>query len=437
MRNKILAVIILLICVLQINVFALPENIINAKNLIQTHKFEVSMSAANTADSVIGYLNSEISGLLSEDIELYDVALTDFRAATPVGVDGYGGFSFTAELRYDGYRITTDIINGVINTSRVVVTAVSGSETVETGEELILSAEAFEISGVKYEWYRAESKDAPGVLIDEAVEKTYYPDTGTPHSAYYYCVCNGVRSNYLNVKVIPRFQPVEKIELINSAVYMGIAANLNFIVYPDNATYRDLTWSVYDMDGQARVENGKLVPVKPGNVTVMAVVKNGLGEGIDFAESFTLTVLPEKTVVPVGYELDISDISGISSAVTASNEAGIYPLSKTDIRRIISKSRLSAGKLYTLCGFSFGETAIDCTVTLESYTGYVTVITEADGKHSYQTVETKDGKIDLKNAKSVVLMAEKKFEQAWLLAPMLVVPFLGLAVTVVFIKRKK
>ncbi len=438
MAKKIASAMLLFFCLMQINVLALPENIVSARDSVQSHKFEVSMSAANTADEITDYLNMEISELLSDDeVELYDVALTDFRAATSTGEGGYGSFSFVAELRYNGYRATTDILHGVINTSRVVITAASGSDTVQTGEALLLSAEAFEINSVEYQWYRADSKNNTGAAVIGENKKTYTPPTDEPYSAYFYCVCNGVRSNYMQIHVIPRFQPVERIELKNSVFYVGMPANINFNVFPENATNKDVVWSVYNSDGQAVMEKGKLIPIKPGKIILMAVIKNGLGENEDFAESFALNVQPEKTVVPDSIKLDPSHISGLSEAYSLNGKKPeLAEMPKNDIRKAVTESGITWGKLHTVCGFSIIGEDVSCSFKLDGYNGEITLVTVNDGVYSSDIVDASDGIFHVADADSVIVLAEKEFEPAWLLTPMLSVPVIGLG-SVIIKKRRK
>ncbi len=430
-KTVLLTVVLLLF---QMRVFAVPDDLIRTKDEIESYVYEVSMSTANTHDDITQYLTEQTESMLVGDTVLYDIAVTEFTAASSSGDGGEGEFTFVAELRCGEYRLTTSQISGVINTSRVVVTVASGSPQVTQGEPLLLSAEAFEISGAKYEWYRSSVRNGVGERIDGANKKTYSPPTDSAYSAYFYCVCNGVRSNYVEIQVLPPFKPVQSIELKFDTVYEGDAVQLDHVIKPDDASNKEVEWTVYGNDGKARITDGVFYAEGAGAVTVVAVIKNGIAENTDFAESFTVTVLTKPRPKPTVQQINI-DVSGIpdlgkvyaSVPVDAADKTvGFYPISKGEARKIVDMSGLDGDGYYTLTSFSRQGTSADkYEATLSSYRGELILISQKGEEITHGVLQAEDGSFVLGDFDKAVILVKKEFEPAWLLASLLTVPIVG------------
>ncbi len=440
MIKKTTAILLLIICLLPIRIFALPDDIVKTRDAIQGQVYDVSMSAANTSSEVQAYITSLIEGLLVGQTRLNDIAITSFTSASAGGEGSAGGFSFVAELRNGGYRMTTDEIFGTINTSRVVVTVASGNSQVEENEPLLLSAEAFEIPKVKYEWYRADNKGDAGIKIDGANKKTYAPDTSGPYTAYFYCVCNGVRSNYVKIDVDPSFKPVKDIQLNIGQIYEGDSVLLSYSILPDNASSKDITWTVYPSTGDAAISDGMLIARKAGNISLVAIVKNGINENTDYAESFSVTIEKKMSAVPPTQRInvDVTELENVKDAyvisvnVSKDKEITFSPISKTERRRLISSSEFDPDRYMTLDAFSTlgGEKGDVYKLTLSEPYSEIVAVTVKNGKTEYVALKPNEGKLTLDSFDSVVLMAEKPFEPAWMLLAVLAVPIVGASVLI-------
>jgi len=90
------------------------------------------------------------------------------------------------------------------------------------------------------------------------------------------------------------FVPVESIYGIPTGSLPYIAIPLAGTVMPENATYKKIEWSIAE-DSELNLPNvqldgARLTANEEGTVTVTAVIKDGLGEGKDYSQSFSIVI---------------------------------------------------------------------------------------------------------------------------------------------------
>ena len=106
-----------------------------------------------------------------------------------------------------------------------------------------------------------------------------------------------------------KFVPVEDITGISLSANTLTPLILTGIVEPNNATRKNIVWSIYDTGRtNATINDGNiLITPNSGIVEVLATIVNGIDSGEDFTKLFTITVAQ---FVPV------TDITGVSSTAS-------------------------------------------------------------------------------------------------------------------------
>ncbi len=283
----------------------------SVKKNIEKADFSVSMMEANTQREVTKLLKTKLEEYLTPDVVLHDVAVTYFSPASSGKEDVEGEFKFAAELYCGKYRLTTKIITGVVNTSRVELSVSSGKNDVTEGEIVELYAKPVDIKRPSYEWYRASSENGKGTLIENSDGQTYFPPVDEIYSAYFYCMCGNIKSNSVKITVSAPHVAVEDITLENYQIRVGKSEKLKYSIYPENATDKNVEWAVHPSDGELEMKNGEIIGKKQGRVDVTATVKSSDASAGTFTKTFSVTVL-EKEKDPELKALGI-DTSGLKN----------------------------------------------------------------------------------------------------------------------------
>jgi len=107
------------------------------------------------------------------------------------------------------------------------------------------------------------------------------------------------------------FVPVENIiSGIPTSSYPLIGISLWGTVMPKNATNNKIEWSIKEDGGTlSTLEVNRLTANDDGTVTVTAVIKDGLGKGVDYSQDFDI-LISLKAAIPV------IEIRGIPSSIT-------------------------------------------------------------------------------------------------------------------------
>jgi len=100
-------------------------------------------------------------------------------------------------------------------------------------------------------------------------------------------------SVYATVVVAPPFQPVQEIINVPINAIAGTPLYLTGTVIPSDATYKSITWNVFDAGTTgATISGGTLRTTAEGTVIVTATIKNGNGVGKDYTQNFSIEVKP-------------------------------------------------------------------------------------------------------------------------------------------------
>lgn len=323
-------------------VFAAEEldELESVKNNIEKADFSVSMMEANTQREVTKLLKAKLEEYITPNVILHDVAVTYFSPASSGKEDIEGKFKFAAELYCGKYRLTTEIITGVINTSRVELSVSSGKNDVTKGESVELYAKTVDIENPNYEWYRASSENGRGTQIENADGQTYLPPCDEMYSAYFYCMCNGIKSNSVKITVSAPHVAVEDITLENYQIRVGESEKLKYTVYPENATDKNAEWTIYQSDGEIEIRNGEIIGKKQGRVDIAVTVKSSDTASPAFTKTFSVTVLEkEKEPEIKAFGVDTSGLKNVDAmtlmgvqaemcTVSAMNENDAYNIAK-------------------------------------------------------------------------------------------------------------
>jgi len=115
------------------------------------------------------------------------------------------------------------------------------------------------------------------------------------------------------------FIPVTEIINVPLTAAVGDPLNLKGTVVPGNATYQTFTWSMLDAGTTgATISGGFLNATGTGIALVRATIANGLGEGDDYEQDFSITVNPEG-FISVKYidNITTSTTAGVPLMITA------------------------------------------------------------------------------------------------------------------------
>ncbi|MCL1809110.1 MAG: dockerin type I domain-containing protein [Clostridiales bacterium] len=192
--------------------------------------------------------------------------------------------------------------------------AVSNILSVPTGADLGVPLILSGIAVPMYSTYRTiqwSVKDAGGTGAYIADGKLYTTGLGTVGVTA--TIANGIGLGIPYSKdfdITVKFTPVIHIGQVTNAAWAGFPLLLAGEVYPANATYQDIVWSLSDPGTTgATLVNDVFYASLPGTAVVTATIVNGSAVGTDFV--FNISILVEALFVPV------SDITGIPEAVTA------------------------------------------------------------------------------------------------------------------------
>ena len=106
----------------------------------------------------------------------------------------------------------------------------------------------------------------------------------------------------------PAFVPVADIAMTNaSSVQVNTELTLAGTVAPDNATNKEIEWSVENANGTgAVITNGVFTASKAGAATIKATVINGAGESANYSKTFEITVTGVSDIPQTGDESNLA-----------------------------------------------------------------------------------------------------------------------------------
>ena len=176
---------------------------------------------------------------------------------------------------------------------------VSGAIT--ENNRLTVSASVMPPSNVPlaYQWFRNTTNSNTGGTEETgfgAKENTFWIPTGLAAGTYYfYCevsICGvSVSSEAATVMVQP-IPVTDIISLIPYYIHVG-DFTLSATVSPNNAN-QNIEWRIKDAgDTDATLENNILTTLRPGTVTVTAIIKDGTAIGVDFTRDIDITIRHE------------------------------------------------------------------------------------------------------------------------------------------------
>ena len=200
------------------------------------------------------------------------------------------------------------------------------------------------------------------------------------------------------------FVPVTNITGVPVETEAGKAMRLSATVIPDNATNRQIVWSVKEDGGTgAKIENGALMAVNSGAAVVTATIVSGAAPDVDYTKDFTIrvnaqtgkqytvtfqsnggTAVAEQTVAENGFakEPPVPELSGYTFIGWYLDEACTE---KFDFRTAVVKDlTLYAGWQYTGSGGSDSTNQTEPTANPDGST--TTAVTKPDGTVTETTV---------------------------------------------------
>ena len=129
------------------------------------------------------------------------------------------------------------------------------------------------------------------------------------------------------------FVAVHRIVDTPTVAAVGVPLTLTGNIEPSNATHQNIVWSLDSFNNgetESTITGNVLTAKKPGTVQVIATIENGIAAGVEYTESFSITVM---TAVPVtGITLDQTAVSLYHNASpgTATLTATVSPSAATD-----------------------------------------------------------------------------------------------------------
>ncbi|MCL2155680.1 MAG: hypothetical protein FWH53_08455 [Leptospirales bacterium] len=186
-----------------------------------------------------------------------------------------------------------------------------------TATKLTITAESIDGGTLSYQWYSNSSNSNIGGTSlgagNGANTKDYTPDTGAVGILYYYCEITNIITNNgdggvktamvkSNVVTVTVTLEVTNITDVPDKAAPGDPLTLTGTVVPNNATYKNIEWSVNDAGGTgATIAAGSniLNTTAAGTVTITATIKDGLAIGTDYTQDFNITVKKYATRVSI------------------------------------------------------------------------------------------------------------------------------------------
>lgn len=147
-------------------------------------------------------------------------------------------------------------------------------------------------------------------LEDRAISLTFnlgdLAPSGSVTFSYYSSLDSDIASALDEMEV--DFVPVENIENVPAVTPVSVDLPLAGTVVPEDATHQAIVWSVKEAGTTgASLEGAVLKTTAVGSLVVTATIANGLGEGEDYAQDFTIVVVKpnpytgEDTLSPIGW----------------------------------------------------------------------------------------------------------------------------------------
>ncbi len=117
---------------------------------------------------------------------------------------------------------------------------------------------------------------------------------------------------------IKEFIKVVDFQLDRDEVYTNFDLPLTGTINPISATNQDMQWRIIDEgETDAIITDGVLYSTKPGTVKIQGVIKNGLGNGVDFEKEFTITVIQFVPVTDMEMTNETTVVEGMDVQLTS------------------------------------------------------------------------------------------------------------------------
>jgi endo-1,4-beta-xylanase len=186
---------------------------------------------------------------------------------------------------------------------------------------------------------------------------------------------------YIDVSAPGAFIPVSNITGVPAATTEGVSLTLSGTVVPNNASNKNIVWSVIDQEGTGAAIGGTTFTApNTGTAIVRATITNGWALGTDYTQDFPIVVKP----LPVGVQLNSTTlelVAGGTAQLTAtvtpagadqgitwssSNSANVT-VSPTGRVQVIA----AGGATITAASTAKNTVTAVCTVTVEAGAGIV------------------------------------------------------------------
>ncbi len=158
------------------------------------------------------------------------------------------------------------------------------------------------------------------------------------------------------------FEPVTNIEMVNTkSIFNGETVELEGDVQPNDATFKDIKWSINDDGGtSASIVNGVLSANRAGVITVQATIENGTLIGVDYTQSYQVVV---KQHIPVTDIIMTNNLS-VYEGYNLSLEGYAIPLNASfrDIEWSLKDTDNASINGNTLSAHKAGEVTVIATI---------------------------------------------------------------------------
>ena len=301
-----------------------------------SYSVEQSGGASGTADStgINIVFGQEVTGLTANNI-----TITDDTGAAEKGTLSGSGKNWTlslAKISAEGniklaisdwtdtvstnnFIVTTEeqTVNVYKNTAPAFVPvadiAMTNANSVQVNTELTLAGTVApdNATNKEIEW-SVENANGTGAVITSGVFTASKAGAATIKAT----VINGAgeSANYSKIfeitvtEAAPAFVPVADIAMTNaSSVQVNTELTLAGTVAPDNATNKEIEWSVENANGTgAVITNGVFTASKAGTATIKATVINGADESANYSKTFEITVTGVSDIPQTGDESNVA-----------------------------------------------------------------------------------------------------------------------------------
>lgn len=254
---------------------------------------------------------------------------------------------------------------------------------------------------------RAVTADSNGAyMIPDVIPGTYIIEvscTGYENKVIDNITVSDTNVNGRNLTLTKTFVPVTGISMINAAtVHTGADLSLEAAVIPDTATNTAIEWSVDDAGSTGAAVTGNTFKASAaGTAVVKAVIKNGLANGRDYAQTFYIevTLEPDTTkptvslVSPTGSDAAVNGKIEITFSEEMDITEGSVALSGGSGTVDVLGSWSAGGTVFAI-GYSGLAYNTDYTIHISGFKDIAGNEMEANTDHRFKTVTRSFGSSD-------------------------------------------